>query len=54
MFSIHLGLPNKFFNLKIRKFFLKTKNKMKKQLPNIPVTLVLVILNAYNMHAIDV
>ena len=37
LFSVHFELPNKFFSFKNRKLFLKTKNKGKKQLPNIPL-----------------
>ena len=37
LFSANFELPNKFFSLKNRKLFLKTKNKEKKQLPNIPL-----------------
>ena len=37
LFSIHFGLPNKFFSLKNRKLFLEIENKKKKQLPNIPL-----------------
>ena len=37
LFSIHFGLPNKFFNFKNRKLFLETKNKGKKQLSDIPL-----------------
>ena len=37
MFSIHFGLPKKFFSLKNRKLFLKIENKEEKQLPNIPL-----------------
>ena len=37
LFSIHFGLPNKFFSLKNRNLFLKIENKRKKQLPNIPL-----------------
>ena len=36
LFSAHFELPNKFFSLQNRKLFLKTENKEKKQLPNIP------------------
>ena len=36
-FSPHFELPNKFFSLKNSKLFLKTENKGKKQLPNIPL-----------------
>ena len=36
LFSVYFGLPNKFFNLKNRKLFLKTEKKVKKKLPNIP------------------
>ena len=35
LFSIHFGLPNKFFSFKNIKLFLKTENNGKKQLPNI-------------------
>ena len=37
MFFARFELPNKFFSLKNRKLFLKTENKRKKQLPNIPL-----------------
>ena len=37
LFSVHFGLPNKFFSLKNRKLFLKIENKGKKQLANIPL-----------------
>ena len=36
LFSTRFELPNKFFSFKNRKLFLKTENKEKKQLPNIP------------------
>ena len=36
LFSVHIKLPNKFFSFKNIKLFLKTENKEKKQLPNIP------------------
>ena len=35
LFFVHFWLPNKFFSFKNRKLFLETKNKRKKQLPNI-------------------
>ena len=35
LFSIYFKLPNKYFNLKNKKVFLKTKNKKKKQIPAI-------------------
>ena len=36
LYSVHFGLPNKFFNIKNKFFFfLKTENKRKKQLTNI-------------------
>ena len=44
LFSAHFELPNKFFSLKNRKLFLKTKNKEKKQLPNIIFYVVLSFL----------
>ena len=37
LFFARFELPNKFFSFKNRKLFLKTENKGKKQLPNIPL-----------------
>ena len=37
LFFAYFELPNKFFSLKNRKLFLKTENKGKKQLQNIPL-----------------
>ena len=36
LFSVHFELPNKFFNLKSRKLFLKTENKKKNSYQTYP------------------